>query len=152
MTKEEIEYIIACVWFKHKHDLSFTITKKAKHKENKLYTSVLEKLPRLLEKNKQIVDLQSQLTEKNKEIFELKEEALQRFADKDGQIEALKNEKMNDYYEGYERGKAKYSAKLKASRSIIQKILDRFPDYEVKNFEDMSLLNTLHEAELFLKE
>ena len=41
---------------------------------------------------------------------------------------------------------------LEASRSIIRKILDRFPDYEVKNFEDMSLLNALHEAELFLKE
>lgn len=41
---------------------------------------------------------------------------------------------------------------LTKAKEIIANILTYFPDYKVKTFDDMSLLNALDKAEQFLKE
>ena len=41
---------------------------------------------------------------------------------------------------------------LTKAKEIIANILTYFPDYKVKTFDDMSLLNALAKAEQFLKE
>ena len=54
--------------------------------------------------------------------------------------------------EAEQRENNRLSDNLSKAKEIMTNILTNFPDYKVKTFDDMSLLNALVKAEQFLKE